>query len=158
MKTLYLISTALVGLRANKVRSGLTILGIVIGVMSIILIVALGRGAEQLILGEIGGLGAEMIVIRPGQEPTGPTDIAETLFADSLTTRDIEALKKKSNVPHLTDIAPVVIVPGAISYGGETYRGQTFGWSTEFMEKTFDIYPENGVIFDEEDIRSRASV
>jgi len=143
---------------AHKGRSGLTVLGIVIGVMSIILIVAIGRGAEEIILGEIGLLGAETVVVRPGQQPTGPTDIASTLFSDSLTEKDVEALKKKSNVPHLTDVAPIVIVPGSVSYEGDTYRGQILGGSAEFMQVMFDVYPAEGAIFNEVDIKSRASV
>jgi len=158
MVIFHTMRTSITALLANKGRSALTILGIVIGVMSIILIVAIGRGSEALILNQIGGLGAEMIVIRPGQEPTGPTDVAGTLFADSLTQKDVEALSRKTNVPHLASIAPAVIVPGAISYKGDTYRGQNLGWSAEFMAEMFDVFPSEGVMFDESDIRSRASV
>ncbi|MCR4306412.1 MAG: ABC transporter permease, partial [Candidatus Yonathbacteria bacterium] len=68
MILLHIIKTSLTALKVNKVRSGLTILGIVIGVTAIILIMSIGKGAEELILGEIGGLGADMIVIRPGKE------------------------------------------------------------------------------------------
>lgn len=159
MNTFHLIGTALVGLRANKVRSGLTILGIVIGVMSIILIVALGRGAEQLILGEIGGLGAGMIEVHPGKEPAGLTDFASTLYADSLNERDVVALKKKTNVPYADMVSPASIVSGSVSYGGETYRkAVVFGWSAEFMEKMFDVYTGAGFIYDDADIRANAKV
>lgn len=149
---------ALSGLRAHKSRSGLTILGIVIGIAAIMLIMSMGRGAEKLILGELGAMGPEIIVIRPGQEPSGPTDIAQTLFADSLKSRDVEALRKKSNVPGLQEVIPVLIIPGSVSYGGETFRPSIFGWSAEFMASTFDIYPREGVLFDESHIASRASV
>ncbi|MCR4330283.1 MAG: ABC transporter permease [Patescibacteria group bacterium] len=158
MILLHIIKTSLTALKVNKVRSSLTILGIVIGVTAIILIMSIGKGAQDLILGEIGGLGADMIVIRPGKEPTGPTDIAGTLFADSLKNKDIQALTRGGNVPHLKAIAPVVIVPGAASYKGETYRAQIFGWSADFMSSVFNIFPEEGVLFDETDIKQQASV
>jgi len=154
----HIIKSSFSALLTNKVRSFLTILGIVIGVTSIILIVSIGRGAEKLILKEIGGFGADMVVIRPGREPTGPTDIAETLFANSLKMKDISALERKSNVPNLSEIAPAVIVPGAVSFEGETYRGQVLGWSAKFFNEMFDIYPEEGVPFDESDIQRKASV
>jgi putative ABC transport system permease protein len=150
--------TALRGLQAHKSRSALTILGIVIGITAIMLIMSLGQGAENLILGEIGSMGAETIVIRPGQEPQGPTDVPQALFADSLKDRDIRALKNKNNVPELIDIAPAVIVPGSVAYLGETYRAMTFGWTARFMAEVFDLYPEKGVLFDETDIRQRSFV
>lgn len=158
MRLLLLFKTSMYALIANKVRSGLTILGIVIGIAAIILIVSIGKGAEGLVLSELGNLGADLIVIRPGQEPTGPTDIAETIFSDSIKAKDIEALKRKENVPYLLDIAPAIVVTGSVSYRGETYRPQIFGWSAEFMAGVFDVYPERGVIFTDLDIRQKASV
>lgn len=152
------IKTAYRGLRTNRTRSMLTILGIVIGITSIILMMSIGRGAENLILQEISAFGAETIIIRPGQEPKGPSDIGSTLFADSLTQRDMELLKKKGNVPHLVDVMPAVIVPGSVSYEGETYRPMIFGGDAEFFTEAFNVYAEEGVLFDDNDIRNRASV
>ena len=158
MRFQYSLSTAFGGLRTNKTRSGLTILGIVIGITSIMLIMSIGQGAERLILNEIGGLGAETIVIRPGKEPKGPSDFADTLFSDSLKKRDLDSLARKSNVPDLVDLMPAVIVPGSVSYGGETFRPNTFGGSAEFFANAFQVFPDQGVLFTESDIRQRASV
>lgn len=152
------ITIAYRGLRANKTRSGLTVLGIVIGITSIILMMSVGKGAEGFILQQISGFGAETIAIRPGKEPTGPTDIAGTLFADSLKQRDFEALKKPGNVPHLKNIMPFVIIPGSIEYQGETYRPTIFGGVAEFIAETFNVFPSAGVLFNENDIKARASV
>jgi putative ABC transport system permease protein len=158
MKTSHTFRIALVALKTNKLRAILTILGIVIGITAIMTVMSVGKSAEDLILGEIGGMGAEIIVIRPGKEPKGPTDIAGSLLSNSLKTRDIEALSRKSNVPYLEDIAPAVIVPGSVSYRGETYTPVVFGWTAKLMEKMFDIYPEEGRFFDETDIKQKASV
>jgi putative ABC transport system permease protein len=158
MTSLHDFKTSFTALRANKVRSFLTILGIVIGVSAIILIVSLGKGAENLILDQLGGLGADMIVIRPGQEPTGPTDVAETMFADSLKIRDVEALRRKSNVPTLAEVTPLVIVPGSMTYRGETYRPTIIGGSSEFLSALFNVYPDQGVLYSDVDIRQKASV
>ncbi len=158
MILLHTIKSALSGLLIHKGRSALTVLGIVIGVMSIILIVSIGKGAEGLILKEIGGLGADTIVIRPGKEPTGPTDLIDTMFSDSLTKKDLVALKKESNVPYLKEIAPAIFMSASVSYKGETYRPQIFGWNAEFMGKMFDIYPEYGRNFGETEIKQKASV
>jgi len=149
---------AVEGLYTNKSRSLLTVLGIVIGITSIILMMSIGQGAEALIIGEISGLGAETIVIRPGKEPTGPSDLGETLFADSLTAKDIAALQRKSNVPHLIGLTPALIVPGGVSYEGETFSPSILGISGEFFADAFNVYPSSGVLYTEGDIRQNASV
>lgn len=158
MRFKYIIKTAYTGISSHKSRSALTILGIVIGITSIILMMSIGEAAEKLILNEIGGMGAETIIIRPGREPTGPTDIGNTLFADSLKIRDIEKLRRKENIPELDSIAPAVIVPGSVSFEGETYRPEIIGGSIEFFAKAFNIKLQSGQFFDEMDIRSRAGV
>ncbi|MFH1759270.1 MAG: ABC transporter permease [Patescibacteria group bacterium] len=149
--------TALTGLNTHKARSGLTILGIVIGIAAIILIMSIGKGAESLILNEISGLGAETIVIRPGKQPSGPSDFAE-IYTDSLKNKDIAALQRKSNVPHLVEITPMLVVPGNVSYRGETFRPMIIGGSADFFSKTFNVYPEQGTVFNENDIRQKANV
>ncbi|MBI5046079.1 MAG: ABC transporter permease [Candidatus Niyogibacteria bacterium] len=154
----YSIKSAAKAIVTNKSRSFLTILGIVIGIAAIILIMSIGRGTAKLILGELSGMGAETIVIRPGREPKGPSDIPQTIFADSLKSRDVDALRKKSNVPTLADIAPAVIVPGSVSYGNETYKPTIFGWSADFMRDAFNINPVEGRFFDESEIKNRADV
>jgi len=158
MKLTYISKTSLKALATNKSRSALTILGIVIGITSIILIVSIGEGAQDLILGELGGLGADTVILRPGREPKGPTDVAETLFADSLKQKDIDALLKKSNAPHIMDVTPAVVVPGNVSYLGETYKGTAFGSSAEFMIDIFNIKIDSGIAFNQNDIKQKANV
>lgn len=150
--------TSLLGVKTNRSRSALTILGIVIGITSIILMMSIGKGAENLILQEVAGFGAETIAIRPGQEPTGPSDIGETLFSDSLKERDIELLKRKENVPDLVEITAAVIVTGSVSFEGETYRPTIFGGSVEFFANIMNLEPGEGRFYDEGEIRARASV
>src|SRR3989344_4147894 len=89
--------TALSSLYRTRSRSALTILGIVIGITAIILVVSVGKGAERLILAQIQGLGTKTIVVIPGREPRGPTDVAQTLLSDSLKERDLAALERESN-------------------------------------------------------------
>ncbi len=150
--------TAWGALFINKARSLLTILGIVIGVAAIILIVAIGDGAQNLILGEIGGLGADTIVVRPGKQPTGPSDSVDTLFSDSLKDRELDALKKESNVPGIAEVSPAVMVSGSVSYKGETYRPQIFGWSAETMARMFDLHLSSGTLFGEKEDRQKESI
>ena len=152
------ITVAFKGLQATKSRSGLTILGIVIGITSIILMMALGSGAEALIVNQIGGLGAETIVIRPGKEPSGPSDLGQTLLANSLKDRDVQALRRKENTPHLVQVMPVLLVPGSASFQGETFYPTIIGGQVDFFGDAFGVYVDRGVAFTDIDIRQNASV
>src|SRR5271170_1984423 len=105
----HLFKTSLTGLRTNRSRSLLTILGIVIGITAIMLVVSLGAGAQNLILGEVQGLGTNTIAIIPGQVSTSPSQSAGALYSDSLKPQDVTALLNKSNVPYLQSLMPVVI-------------------------------------------------
>lgn len=158
MKFRFIARTSARAIIANKVRSTLTVLGIVIGITAIMLIVSIGEGAQRIILSQIEGMGAETIVIRPGRDPQGPSDFAQTLFADSLKRRDIDALKRKENVPDLVDVAPVVFISDSVSYLGETYRPSIFGWSADFMLSMGSVKLGSGEAFDETDIRQESPV
>ncbi|MFA6459355.1 MAG: ABC transporter permease [Candidatus Paceibacterota bacterium] len=147
--------TALRGLTTNRSRSFLTILGIVIGITSIMLVVSLGAGAQALILGQIQGLGTNTIAVIPGREPTSPSDVT-SLYSDSLKEKDLTALKNKANVPGLKSIMPVVFGAGAGSYGANAYQISVFG-ATELMQEIFDLHPR-GEFFTSEDISARADV
>lgn len=159
MKYRHLIKTAVSGLRAHKSRSALTILGIIIGIMSIILIMAIGEGAENLIVSQVQGMGSKTIVVIPGREPKGPTDpsIVDTILSDSLKERDMEALKNKGNVPTLEKIMPVVFGAASAAYEGETYRMTVIG-SSELLPDIFDLELDEGNFFSDQDVRGQADV
>jgi putative ABC transport system permease protein len=158
MNIVYGIKEAYESVRTNKIRSFLTTLGIVIGIASIILIVSIGKGAELLILTQVEGMGADMIVLRPGKQPTGFSDISGTLFADSITEQDVKALQRQGNVPDLKSVAPAVVVTGNVSYGREAYTPTMFGWSAEFMADMFNVYPSEGVLFGQDEIDQKSRV
>ncbi len=156
MKFRYTATTALTGLRTNKSRSLLTILGVVIGVLAIILVMSISQGGSDLILAQIQGIGSRTIAIEPGREPKGPTDFAQ-IFTDTLRDREIEALKNKANVPTLLDLTPEVIAPATLSFESETFRGNVLGTGPVWQE-ILDIYPQQGSFFTEDDVREKASV
>ena len=90
----HLFKTSLKGLTTNSSRSSLTIFGIVIGITAIMLVMSLGAGAQNLILGQVQGLGTNTIAVIPGREPTGPSDVT-ALFSDSLKEKDVTALQNR---------------------------------------------------------------
>jgi putative ABC transport system permease protein len=151
MRIKYSLKTAIRGLGANRTRSVLTILGIVIGITAIILIMSLGQGAQNLILSQIQGLGSKTIVVLPGRQPKGPSDTAQ-MFIDSLKERDLEAVSKKINVPTAGKIMPMVYGASTAFYGDQTYRLTILGGS-ELMDKIFDMSPAKGNFISAEDVK-----
>lgn len=156
MKAFNIAKTAIKGIVANKVRSGLTILGVVIGITAIILVMAVGSGAEELILGQIRGFGSTSIIIEPGREPSGPSDFAE-VYTDSLKEKDVEALQKPGNVPGLKNISPMIVQIASVSYGNESTRSNVRG-SSPYVVDVLDLGVQDGQFFVEEDVKQNASV
>ncbi|HSX25143.1 MAG TPA: ABC transporter permease [Candidatus Andersenbacteria bacterium] len=152
------IKTSIRALRANWGRSLLTILGIVIGVMAIVLVISLGQGAQNLILSQVQSIGANTIILRPGRQPTQPSDAASTLLTDSLKQRDVDALLKPINVPDLEAADPAVLVPGSVSYQNSVYQATVLGWTPNALGEVFHVYPEQGAFFTQDDVRSYAKV
>jgi len=152
MRWIHIVKTAIASLRINKSRSLLTVLGIIIGIASIILIISLGQGAERLILGQVQGIGSRTIGIIPGRQPTGISDVAQ-MFSDSLKEKDLEALKRKENVPNAEIVMPIVFGADTASYGNETFRVTIFG-ATDEIQQLLDVHVERGSFFTEDDVRS----
>jgi putative ABC transport system permease protein len=156
MKLKYSIQTAVTGLTTHKSRSALTIIGIVIGITSIILVMSLGQGAQNLILGEVKGLGATTVVALPGKISFSPSAATQTMN-DSLKEKDLALLKNKTNVPHAKYVMPMVIGAGKAVYGSQVYQVAVFG-SGELLPEIFNINPNKGYFFTDDDVKSRSAV
>lgn len=156
MKIKTLSKIALGGLKTNRSRSLLTILGIVIGITAIMMVMSIGQGAQNLILAQMQGLGAKVIAILPGRQPKGFMDIL-SIFSDSLKLKDVEALKNKNNVPHLNRIMPIVFGNELASFGNQTYRATILGVS-EYFNEIYNLTLEKGEPFTEDDVKAYANV
>ena len=104
---------ALESLTSNKLRSGLTILGIVIGVGAVIAMLAIGAGAENSITGEIQGIGTNMIFVFRG----GSEDVRNP---DPLTLGDADAIADPFAAPSVIGVAPILQGNAEVSYSGES--------------------------------------
>ncbi len=155
-KHFLLIRTALKALILHKSRSLLTILGIVIGIGSIIVIMAMTQGATNLIVSEIKGIGGESFEIIPGKDIKGPSDFGN-LFTESLKQRELDAISNKRNVPHLKEVSPNILIPGGVSFENKTYSPTIFGVGEVFI-KLLDIKVNKGVSFSKSDVKSKSSV
>jgi putative ABC transport system permease protein len=152
----YIFKTSFRALKANKSRSALTILGIVIGITAIMMVMSLGQGAQNLILNQIQSIGSKTIAVSPGRQPKGIMESLSVL-TDSLKEKDLTALQKKENVPHLSKIMPVVFGSATAVFENESYSTTVFG-VTDLFAKIYDIYPEEGRLFSDEEVKSNADL
>ncbi len=156
MKLRHLLSTATTGLSAHKKRSGLTILGIVIGISAIIMVMSIGMGAQELILGQIRGMGSRIISVEPGRMPQGLSDMYE-MYTESLKDREVKAISNPNNVRGNNRVAPFVGSTETVTHGNEKMRTMINGADGLWME-ILDIYPEKGVMFGEDEVKQMAKV
>jgi putative ABC transport system permease protein len=112
------LRVALGGIAANKLRSGLTMLGLVIGVASVIVLVAVGNGSKQAVQESIRALGSNVLMVM-GQGARGGPGSAGTSTA-SLTVEDAKALEDDELAPHVKSASPVVTVSSATLVAGST--------------------------------------
>ena len=115
------IIEALESLNSNKLRSGLTILGIVIGVGAVIAMLAVGTGAQETITGSISGIGSNLLFISRGNFSVELTKV------EPLTLDDAEALLDQFQAPSVAAVAPVVNDTLVISAQGESTRTTVYG-------------------------------
>jgi putative ABC transport system permease protein len=144
------IFEALESLSSNKLRSGLTIIGIVIGVAAVIAIVSIGRGAENTITGSIQGIGTNLLfVFRGGSE--------EVRNPKPLTFGDAAAIADPFQAPSVAGVAPILQGSVEVSAGGETTTTQVSGVTPEYGPvRNMNI--AEGEFIREEHILGRASV
>jgi len=129
------VKTSLKALLANKGRSFLTMLGIIIGVSAVIIIMAVGAGAQSLIINQVKTLGTDIIGILPGaSENDGPPATVMGIVITTLTYEDGLALNNKKNVPNIVDLVSYYKGMGAVSWGSNSYdtnlSGTTVGYLT----------------------------
>src|SRR3989338_5867355 len=134
-------------------RSLLTILGIVIGIASIILVTSISAGGAELILKQVRALGSKTIVIQPGQDPKGPADFSE-LFTDSIRERDYLFLNKEKKALDLSVVAPAIFETLSVQKDNNFYRSTVIGTTAE-MPQILNVSPEVGFIFSDDDVRSK---
>lgn len=140
-------------LLANKRRAALTMLGVVIGVASVVLMTAVGGSMEQVILSQISSIGAKSMVVFPGEQE-GPEANLRAGF-DSLTYDDVEALKQLSTV---TSVAPGITVPiPTAKYGREETIPRVIGVTPEYFDNR-EVTIDQGRLIERSDIEGGRSV
>jgi putative ABC transport system permease protein len=132
MNFIEIIRTASRGLNANKMRSTLTVLGIIIGVAAVISLMSIGRGSQSAITANIESLGTNLLFVRPGATNTGGVRGAQG-SQTSLTLEDAEALLDSSLAPSVKAVAPQVQTFAQIIAGKQNTYTQIIGVTPEFQ-------------------------
>jgi len=154
MKILNLIILALKALQRNKLRALLTMLGIIIGVASVITMMSIGEGSKQSINASLSSMGSNMITIMPFSNEPGGARLMGSSFK-TLTIKDVEALQK--DAPHIANISPLASSSGQSINGASNWPTTIQGVSPEYMEIR-KLSVKDGIIFSEQDVKSSAKV
>ncbi len=145
-------------LMANKFRSFLTVLGIMIGVGSVILIMAIGGSAQTLILDQISGVGSNLIGVLPGaSDEDGPPAQALGIIITTLTYDDFLALMDKKNVPSVETGAAYAQGTRTVSYQDNDYAHTIMGVTHDYINVE-NVEIEEGRFFSSEDDASLSRI
>jgi putative ABC transport system permease protein len=138
----------------NKMRSLLTSLGIVIGVCSVIVMVAVGQGTQQKIVNEIASLGTNLLMVSPGTSQA--RGISRGAGSENrLTLDDVDKISKEAY--YIDAVSPLVTTGAQVVGGGNNWSTSVNGVSVDYL-KIKDWELESGEFFEEKDIRSKKKV
>jgi putative ABC transport system permease protein len=154
-----LLETFRIGLRgvsANRLRSGLTILGILIGVAAVIILVAVGNGSSQAVTSRLESLGTNTLTVRHGTfGPPGSTP--RTQFKD-LTVADAKALMDTNVSPDVKSAAPVVSAQATCTYEGTTHDTSITGTWPSYFEASNSQVASGNYFVNDDVVNSRRSI
>ena len=148
------LKISLRALRVNKMRSALTMLGIIIGVGAVIAMLAVGTGASERISQQIASIGSNLIIILPGSTTSGGLRMGMG-SQPTLTKDDADAIQKECSA--VQDVAPVLNGAAQIVYGNQNWSTGVYG-TTPSMLNIRDWPLSSGRPFTEQDVRSATKV
>ncbi len=149
-------NVSLEAILSNKVRSGLTMLGVIIGVMAVILLVSIGEGAKAYITRELTGLGTNLLIITPGKTSTkGGFHPPSAGTVRKLTYDDAVALKRRAWL--LSDAVPIVMGTGTIKFENKARDTMIIGTSPEF-ERVRNLFVDIGSFVNQGNVDSKEKV
>ena len=149
-----LFKIAIRAIAANKLRSFLTMLGIIIGVASVITMLAIGQGSKESIRNQISEMGSNMIMIMPGQDMRGGVR-QDASSMETLKLTDYQALKEQCR--YISAISPVVNSSGQFINGNNNAPSTIYGVNQDYLEIR-ELEVEEGEMFDDDDIKAGAKV
>jgi putative ABC transport system permease protein len=154
MKSAVLVRIAGESIRKNKMRTLLTMLGIVIGVGAVIIMVAVGQGAQKSIANQINALGTNLLIVTAGSSNQGGVSQGAATF-NRITIQDADKLKSEGTL--FSGVSPVVMTRTQVIAGGTNWRTSINGVSTDF-QTIRDWQMQSGTFFTDNDVRALRKV
>ena len=149
------LATAWVGVVTHKLRSFLTILGIVIGVAAVITLMSIGRGVQEDVISRIETLGSDLIFVSPGATSGFGGVMGTAGSATTLTFEDATAISER--IPYISSVAPSYSQSLQLIFGAENTRNQVTGITPEYKE-AYNLDIANGSFISEYDYQRGAKV
>ena len=150
------VRTALSALNARRMRSALTMLGILIGIAAVMLTVGLGQGAQQQITGQINALGSNLIVVTPSQSSSGGFRGGGSAVS-TLTMQDAEMLADTAIAPDVIAVAPTSSAAGSLQSSETTWTSTVVGTVPAWLQVRARIV-DAGRFFTQEELDTSANV
>lgn len=157
MKLIESIRVAMRALAANKLRSMLTMLGIIIGVGAVIALMSIGRGVEKYVTDQFAGLGSNLLIIVPGQIQDGPPNRRTGGQVKLLNIGDARAIGDPFLAPDVAAVAPLFLSSANVARNSKSARVDVNATTPSFSEVR-NWKPTMGSFFSEDDYDARARV
>ena len=150
MNVLNLVKIAIKALLRNKSRAFLTMLGIIIGIASVIAMVSLGQSSTLSVREQLSGMGSNMIMIMPGRQMRGGVNMGNS-SAKSLDMKDLRSIEQ--NARYVAHVSPSVSTGAQLVYGSNNHPGQIQGVAPCYIDiRMYKL--ESGIMFTEEDVKT----
>jgi len=154
MNILNLFKVSITAIASNKMRSFLSMLGIIIGVAAVIIMMSIGQGSKESIRKELSTMGTNLLTIRPGADMRGGVR-QDPSAMQTLKMADYERIMMEKK--YVTNVSPEVTSAGQVIYGNNNTNSTIYGESPEYLDiKQWAI--EQGDCFTEEDVKKAAKV
>ncbi len=156
MSLLTIIGEALRALRLNRLRTGLTMLGMIIGVAAVVLMLAVGQGAQATVNQAISSMGSNLFIVLPGATSSGGLRSGSMggSGVQTLTVSDAQAI---ANLPSVNATAPIIMATAQLNFGASNWSTMVVGVTPDYF-KVRNWGMESGAAFNDADLRSAIRV
>ena len=155
------LGVAFSALASNKMRSGLTMLGIIIGISAVIILVSVGQGVQTMVSDQMAGIGSTLIFVMPGELEESSTSMKNNFLRSAnistLTLSDAAAIVGSTNASAISAVAPEFVGSGTVIYGNRNTQTTISGVTPDY-QAVRSFRPILGRFIEENDLRSDARI